>query len=247
MKIIFTLVVLFVVGLTPKVSACDCMPIPNFCESITFNNNGQILNYLSIYRIKVNAILTNGLNVSVRQTYFGDNLAGRQLFLEDGNGDCILIASNSLEDDTEYIVAASRSSSDTIFLSACFVSFLKVKNGMVTGAIKPGVNSVRLSEFPDLANCGNLTPTLIGGLVVRPTLVSNEVEISTTSLFKPEDLKLKVFDVAGRVVFQSNHPDFGSDSAAKVNMKDWSAGAYFLHLEIAGKKIAVKLMKAGAD
>lgn len=236
-------------GIFQKAQACDCIFIPTFCEAITYENNGQVLDYLSVYRIKVTATTGNGLNVLVAETYSGENLVGHDLFIQDGNGaDCVLFASFHLQVDSEYIVAAHRTG-DTLRLSECAVSFLAIENGVVKGAIAPGVTEVAVSEFQNVANCGDLSPSkvvepgVLSGLTVRPTLTSNFVEIRTSSA-QLADLKLAVFDAVGRLVFRAGYPGFGFYTPAKVDLKDWSDGVYFLHFEAGGERFTQKVMKA---
>jgi hypothetical protein len=253
MKRIITFFLFLTVGVLTKLAACSCDPIPTFCETITFGNNGQILDYLSVHRIKVNAKLPNGLNVSVLETYAGDNLVGHNLAIQDGNGaNCVLFASQFLEDEAEYIIS-STGNSITIELSECGVSFLKVANGMVKGAIAPGVDEVSLVDFPSIANCGDLTPSavvdpgVLGGLVVAPTLVTGEVEVSTKSISQIEDLQVRVFDTAGKLVFEQLYPNFGFYSQIKLGMSGWGAGMYFIHAEAGGQRVTEKLMKMNAN
>ena len=251
MKTTFTSLLLLL-GLFQKAQACDCIFIPTFCEAITFNNNGQVLDYLSIYVIKVNAQSSNGLHVFISQTYFGENLTGHNLFMQDGNGaDCVLFASSNLTVGSQYIVAANVSG-DTMTLSDCTVSFLPIDNGIVKGAIAPGVTEVALAEFPNTVNCGDLSPSevvepgLLDGLIIRPTLTSNWVEFRTKSS-QVADLKLTVFDAAGRLVLRADYPDFGFYTNAILDLKNWSNGIYFLHFEVLGGRFTQKVLKAGSD
>lgn len=243
---------LLLLGLFQKAQACDCIFIPTFCEAITYENNGQVLDYLSVYRIKVTAATNNGLNVFVAQTFSGENLVGHNLFIQDGSGaDCVLFASFHLQVDSEYIIAAQRMG-DTLRLSECAVSFLAIENGEVKGAIAPGVTEVAVSVFQNVANCGDLSPSevvepgVLSGLMMRPTLTSNFVEIRTSST-QQADLKLAVFDAVGRLVFRAGYPGFGFYTPAKVDLKDWSDGVYFLHFEAGGERFTQKVMKASGD
>lgn len=210
------------------------------------------MDYLSVYRIKVNAIVGNGLQVFISQTYSGEDMVGHTLFIEDGNGaNCVLFSSSYLDIDKEYIIAAHKIG-DTLTLSECAVSFLEIENGLVKGAIAPGVSEVAVSEFQNTANCGDLSPSavvdpgVLGGIVVRPTLTKGLVEVRTTS-GQLADLKLTVFDAAGRLVFKADYPDFGFYAKAEVDMASWGSGVYFLHLEASGERFTEKIVKVGSD
>ncbi len=252
MKSTITIAFLLLLGFFQNAKACDCFIIPTFCESITFDNNGQVWDYLSVYRIKVEAALPNGLKVSVFQTYAGEDMAGHQLFIKDGDGaNCVLFASTNLNVNQEYIIAAQLLN-DTLSVSECGISFLKIENGMVQGAIAPGVTAVALADFPNTANCGDLSPSVVvdpgvlGGIIVRPTITNGLVEIRTNS-GQLADLKLTVFDATGRLVFRAAYPKFGAYSNAEVDMTNWSSGVYFLHFEAAGARLSQKLVKVGSQ
>ncbi|MCU0347612.1 MAG: hypothetical protein MUC59_11795, partial [Saprospiraceae bacterium] len=121
-----------------NMDACDCLPIPTFCESIVDADNGQLWEQLSVHHIKVLSAQPNSLTIKVKKSFAGENLEGLQRTILDGNGaNCILFASINLAVGEEYIIA-STGGSDTILLSECGLSFLKVVNGEVIGAIAPG-------------------------------------------------------------------------------------------------------------
>lgn len=252
MKSTITTAFLLLLAFFQKAQACDCFPVPTFCETITFSNNGQIWDYLNIYHVKVDANLPNGLKVTISKTYFGEDMTGHQVFIQDGNGaNCVLFASSNLDANQEYIIAA-QIENDTLSVSECGVSFLKIENGKVQGAIAPGITEVAVEDFPNAANCGDLspsavvTPSALGGIVVRPTLAQNSLEVSTTSN-KIADLKLTVFDAIGRKVCEANYPGFSANSKVEVDLTNWSNGVYFLHMETNGAGFTQKIVKFGND
>ena len=124
---------------------------------------------------------------------------------------------------------------------------------MVKGAIAPGVEEVSLADFPSTSNCGDLTPAVVvdpgvlGGVVVRPTLVTDAVEVSTRSFSQIADLNWTVYDIAGKLVFTQDYAHFGFYSQIKLNMGSWAAGAYFLQVEANGKRVTERLMKVSAN
>lgn len=252
MKTTVTTAIFCLLGFAQTAKACDCFFINNFCEAITFENNGQVLDYLNVYRVKVTATATNGLKVFVGETYAGENKTGHNLFIEDGNGaNCVLFASSNLDLNSTYIIAAS-AWGDTLSLSDCAVSFLEVVDGQVVGAIAPGVSEVALVDFPNTANCGNLSPTStvdpgpLGGIFVRPTLAKDFVEIKTLSL-QAADLEVAVYDATGRLVQEMDVPDFGFYSDVNLDMKNWANGVYFLRLKIGGEISTQRVLKTGGD
>lgn len=252
MKKIYVASILLLMAFAQVSKACDCLPLTTFCEGIT-DNNGQIANYLSIYKIKVIAKVGDGLQVFVSHTYAGDNLTDHQVYIQDGNGaDCGLFASFNMEAGKSYIIAASDYISvDTLTLSECIVSYLPIENGVVKGAIAPGVTEVPLDDFTSVANCGDLSPSstvepsALEGLYFRPTLASDFVEINT-DLVQALDLKLTVLDAAGRLVLQADFSDFNRYSHSKVDVSDWSSGVYFFRLEMQGKRLTKRVVKLAA-
>lgn len=240
------------IGFWQKAVACDCFFIPTFCEAITFDNNGQIHDYLTIQRIKVLSLGNNGLNVGITQTFFGENYVGQTLFLKDGNGaDCGLFASTNLEVGKEYIVASFGDSTE-IMLSDCYISFLKVENGVVAGAIAPGVTQVDLADFTNIGNCGELNassveeePTSKGNFMVLPTLTTGNIYIYANSkVHLPKGkLQISVYDVTGRLVTKAGFDNFHATNPVYLDAANWATGLYFLQMEAGGLKETVKVMK----
>ncbi len=230
-----------------KTSACDCLFIGNFCETITYQNNGQIHAYLHVFHLKVSTKQANGITAFVSKTYFGENLVGHTLNFENGSGaDCGLFVTN-FQVDEEYIVAAHQVG-DAWRLSECGITFLKVENGFVNGAVAPGISQVALSDFQNVANCGELNPAIEipeqpdFELYVKPTLASNELTIKTNHLFSAE-LDLHIFDVTGRLIYEQKVPDFNFYYTLLVDVQAWSGGVYFVKMEMAGRRETVKIVK----
>lgn len=253
MKPTITSVLLLLLGCFQNAQACDCFPISTFCETITYQNNGQIWNFLSIYRVKVESSLPNGIKVSIFQTYAGEDKAGQQLYVKNGNGgDCVLFASTFLDQNQDYIIAAQLLN-DTLSISECGISYLKIENGMVQGAIAPGITEVALADFPNTTQCGDLTPVAVfvpdqkDRLIVVPTLATARVIVKANQTFwgQPTGLKLVVYDAAGRLVFTQNYPDFDYYTPALVDTKGWNSGVYMLRLSAGKVNVVVRLMKVG--
>jgi hypothetical protein len=248
MKTTLTLIFSLLLSFLPKANACSCVFIPTFCETITYNNNGQIWDQLSIYQVRMVTKTPNGVNAFISETYAGENLTGHTVFILDGGGwDCILPVNSFFELGKSYIVAANRTG-DTLSVSICGVTWLPVKNGKVTGDIAPGISSLPLSEFPKIANCGDLLPAeelypgVLDGIVVRPTLATESVQVKTTSPFQA-DMRLSVYDTTGRLLLRSDYPAFNFYSNVFVDLAEFSEGVYFLHAEVEGEQKAFKVLK----
>ncbi len=232
-----------------KASACDCLFIEDFCQFITFQNNGVINDNLHIYHVKVSAQTAGGMKVSILQTFHGEDLVGHQIFITGGNGaDCQVVTSQFVVGE-ELIIAAGKFM-DTWSMNDCGVSFLKVENGQVSGQIAGGVTSVLLSEFPALANCGDLTPTREPNppvsVSLTPTLAHDEVRIQAQG-FLTGDLELSIFDVTGRQVHRTSANGYQVLAGVIVPVGEWSAGVYFFRMKVEGRLETVKVVKAKND
>lgn len=228
-----------------KIKACSCAPIPDFCQTVTFLNNGEIIDDINIYHVQVSAQSTSGMKVKILKTYHGEALNGQEIFIQSGNGaDCQVIT--SIFQIGQQMILAVRRIGDFWSLSECGVTYLKVENGQVSGAIAPGIQELPLADFPSLANCGNLTNTEepAGGfsLSVQPALARQLVSISTTSTSRA-DLKLSVFDPTGRRVFQAVEKGFSAAATLQVDVQGWSAGFYFFKVALAGQERVFKVVK----
>lgn len=245
MKKIFTLLWFALPGFAGISHACSCVYIPTFCETITYGNNGQIDDHLSVYAGTVSKVTETDIQMLVQETYFGEFNTWQTITLQRGSGaDCVLSLSTFAVGET-YIFASNKHD-NTWRLSACGVAYLKVQDGKVSGPIAPGLSEVSFAEFASKANCGNLT----GGnspdfpLVIKPTLTSNEVNI-TTELPSPVPIQLAVFDAAGRLVYQAKESAFDLDKTIILNMEAWPTGVYFVRLKLLGRRKTVKVVKVG--
>ena len=247
MKYTITLFAFLFSPFLQKVTACDCFYIPTFCQAITYENNGEIRDYLHIYHVTVAVKQTDGMSVNIHQTFFGENLAGQSIFISSGDGaNCNLITSQF--EVGESLVIAAAKSIDNWYMSECYVSFLKVENGMVSGAIAEGVTNVPLAEFHTLANCGDLQlnpisePNIPDYISLTPTLTDGTV-ILKSLIQLPADLHLQVFDVAGRQIFQTTIRNNGALVEETIHMRDWASGLYLFQAAVAGQKEVYKVVK----
>jgi len=243
MKKIFTLLLLALPGFAGIGHACSCVYIPTFCESITYGNNGQINDRLSVYAGTVSTVTESDIEMLVQETYFGEFNTWQTITLRRGFGaDCVLNLSNFVVGET-YIIASSKYE-NTWQLSGCGISYLKVQDGEVTGPIAPGVSQVSLAEFVSKANCGNLNGGNGPGfpLHVNPTLTSDVVNI-TTELPAPVPIRVTVFDAAGRLVSQNKENQFDQNKTIVLDTQTWAAGVYFVRMELLNQRKTVKVVK----
>ncbi|MEZ4930590.1 MAG: T9SS type A sorting domain-containing protein [Saprospiraceae bacterium] len=237
---------IFLLILVSKGLACDCIYIDNFCEHLTYNNNGQIQSYFSVYHIKITGKQTDGVNVNVIKSYHGSDLTGTNAFVQRGNGANCQIYTDTFSIGEEYIVATTGDSD--WWISNCGVSYLKVVNGSVIGQITPNISQVSLADFTSIVECGEMvvTPTndpfLEGAIQITPTLANDFVEIRS-SLSHLGKITLTVFDLSGRLIFVGKHIDFNGQKSLSVDMNSWSNGVYIFKLNTANKAKVVKVVK----
>lgn len=237
---------IFLLILVSKGLACDCIYIDNFCEHLTYNNNGQIQSYFSVYHIKITGKQTDGVNVNVIKSYHGSDLTGTNAFVQRGNGANCQIYTDTFSIGEEYIVATTGDSD--WWISNCGVSYLKVVNGSVIGQITPNISQVSLADFTSIVECGEMvvTPTndpfLEGAIQITPTLTNDFVEIRS-SLSHLGKITLTVFDMSGILIFVGKHIDFNGQKSLSVDMNSWSNGVYIFKLNTANKAKVVKVVK----
>jgi hypothetical protein len=247
MKATFTSLALVLFFFLGKTTACDCLPIGNFCKTITYENNGEIWSHLNIYLVEVTAQQTGGMKVEIAKTYFGENLNGSSIFVNSGNGaDCQLFT-GQFQAGEKMIIAAGNYS-NLWYISECGVSFLKVENGLVKGPIAEGITEIPFEEFHTLSNCGNLQlnpsnePGAPDFIQVSPTMAFDNVWLKSSGALS-STLTLRVFDVAGRQVFQSVVPAKSGPFQENIPVGKWAPGVYFFNLNLAGKQHTVKVVK----
>lgn len=227
-----------------KSLACDCIYIDNFCEHLTYNNNGQILSYFSVYHVEITGKQADGVNVKVMNSYHGSDLTGTSAFVKRGDGANCQIYTDTFSIGEEYIVSIA----GDWWISNCGISYLKVVNNSVIGQITPNISQIPLADFTSILECGEMvvTPTnepfLEGAIQVTPTLTKDFVEISS-SFPHLEKIALAVFDISGRLVLMDKLNDFNEQKSLTIDLSDWSNGVYIFRLNTAGETKVVKVVK----
>lgn len=228
--------------------ACDCLPVANFCKTITYENNGEIFNYLNIYYVKVISQSADTMEVSIAKTFFGQNLTGSTILIQGGNGADCQVMTAQFQVGEELIIAAAKTTTYW-YVSDCGISFLKVENGVVKGLIADGITEIPLADFPTLADCGNLQlnpanePEAPYFIDISPTLTHDFVKIKI-SVNSPSPLFVRAFDVAGKMVFEKNYHSLHTTYEEVVPTENWAKGVYFFNIEVAGKHHTFKTAKA---
>ncbi len=247
MKTFLTTLVLICACFVGKTSACSCIFIPDFCQTITFGNNGAIPAYLHIYYVKVATQSASGMKVNILKTYHGEDLTGHPIFITSGDGANCNVITSQFAVGEEMIIAAAKNE-DQWSLSECGVSHLKVENGQVLGQITPTITQLPLNQFPFLNGCGSLNPTPTeeptGSVpfIVGPSLTDQQVRIATKGV-ATTDLKVRVFDLTGRLVLETTVPKEAAFYGQQIPIGEWSKGLYFFSLEAAGRRETFKVVK----
>ena len=249
MKTLFRSILLLLLIAPMPSDACDCIYLDNFCENLTYDNDGHIHDNWSIHHVKITATHSTGVNVSVIKTYHGADLEGTSAFIHSGNGADCQIFTDTFSINGEYIVSTTISSlSGQWWVTSCGISYLKVENDVVSGQITPGLTQVPLRDFTSITMCGEMVvtpnqgPVIEPEITVLPTLATHLVAVKTSSpgFF---DLSLTVFDASGKLVFKDRKRDFNSNVGIDIETVDWSNGVYFFRVNVAGKSNTVKIVK----
>ena len=249
MKKSIYLFIFFCLGVFGHVVACSCIFIDNFCEHLTYGNNGNIQDLWTIHHAKITSTSTAGVGIEIIKTFHGNDLQGKSAFITQGNGGDCRIFTDTFSVGEEYIFTANINENDFWMVTYCGVSYLKIENDMVLGQLTPNITQVPLSGFEDLMDCGDMTvtstnePTFDPQIIVAPTLANNEVNIKTTS---PNyfELNLSVYDASGKLVYKQGIKDFNVNTEINVETNNWSNGIYFFCLNKEGKLETVKIIKS---
>ena len=247
MKLRITLILLSAMLFYNRSSACSCINIGTFCETIA-GSNGMIWEGFQIYYVQVKDKKNSGMDVEVLGVLHGEDRLGETLFFINGAGaDCTMGISN-FQVGKQYLFAAWKRTSDWA-LSICGVSYLDVENGKVKGPIAPGVNKVDLDKFNTVANCGGLSgPGVpIGGpgafFQVFPSPASENVFVRPSTDTLEFNLQLDVFDAIGRRVYRNRQVTFDDGSDFELTVSDWAPGVYFFRVTAWNQRHTFRIVK----
>lgn len=219
--------------------ACSCVAPSTFCESIYYA--GMTQSDL-IIRGKVMESTENGKEIKVEELLQG-TLNESKLTIAFGFCDLFY---NDLEDGQEYIIAL-RNFEGFYNLIGCAISFLKVENGVIKGAIAPGVNRLDYSDLMDELSCGNAFKEfrISDNLQISPNPTADFIHIRNEGdVFTYENLTINIFDASGRkVTSHAQENPLMPEEVWQVDIGDLASGVYFIRVSNSIQEFTYKIVK----
>lgn len=239
MKYVFT-ILLFVASFLPA-RACTYAFIRTFCESVRpynpvllgvvtrhYTAGAHLMDVRVLEWIKPLGIPLNDISIigGISECQYGP-----------GNfaiGDTLILAPD--QDHRSYINAAH----STFSLFDCAVSFMRVRNGIVQGAIRDGLNSAPLAAIhAELGMCiDNIGPDELN-LFPNPTNV--HFDIVLPGIVTPD--RVRFYNILGQEVFLEMNVNT-TERRIRVNTHPIRAGVYFVILQYGSYRRTLKWVKA---
>lgn len=205
--------------------ACTCAPVPTFCESITWNGSIDS-NYLIIHAI-VEDKESEWMHVRILDVLFGTPTE-TIIAIPNGYGADCRMSIAPFNTGDQYIFALY---GETYHLSICGVTWLEVDGNQIKGDIAPGINKIRISDFPTIDNCGGIG-TMLTSISVYPTLTSHTVGIHTTADL--EGVEIRMYDMIGRLILRTPQRTLLVSEPFEIRADDLPSGCYTIALSLAG-------------
>lgn len=223
--------------------ACRCVPIPTFCESVR-PQNPVLLGVVTRHYTSGRALM----DMKVLEWIKSPGLPISDITIVSGDGaDCLIYTDFFSLGDTLVLTP------DLFFtptdinpeyipfgLDGCAVSFLRVNNGVVQGAIREGLNSVHYSSLvPELGTC--IDGVVLNDIKLFPNPVGSGFQLKLSGAFLPEQLRF--FNVLGQEIVLNSIVD-ETKSLFSVDVKTLSAGVYFAVLQYGSYRRTFKWVKS---
>lgn len=178
--------------------ACSCAFIPTFCETV--DQGDGIDSSFVLVHAEVERKMHDGMHLKVWDVLFGEAVP-TSIFVPKGDGADCSVNTDLFDQGREYLFAL-RSFDNRFWLSICGVTWLEVRDGVISGAIAPGIDEVALDAFHTVAACGE-TASPLNSFSIGPNPVGVQMVVSTKALLE-EPIDLRIYDIAGREVLQQD-------------------------------------------
>lgn len=235
------LLITLVFPATAAMWACTCIYyIPTFCETITYGNNGNVHPNLLIVHGRVTDIQSDHMKVHILDILSGTT--GEQTIrVRSGNGaDCVVFV-GLFSKNASYIFAFNGSPESDYILSECGVSFLSVNGDEINGPVAPGINRIRIADFPTLNDCGGIG-SRISVIDVYPTLTDGEIRVTSTADI--ENISISVYDMLGRRVYKPADVIIHAAMPIVIPGSHFAAGCYAIVVEAQGVRRVFRVVVA---
>lgn len=234
---------LFTAVFFPNINfGCSCVLPEFFCERIV-DSDGNVYPGILLVRGQTISRSSAGMEVKIIESIYGEEVNQSKINLQ--HSFCTLFF-NDLEEKKEYILAISKSG-DKFHALSCSIFFLEIVDDVVIGKIAPGVNAIAYENFGDLEACGNAFElfALEKNILIYPNPTSEEIKIKNTSSQQIlEDLELRIFDIAGRLL-QVHQKAEGilPEEIWEINLQNFSSGVYLFQLSNKNRKRSFRIIK----
>lgn len=193
-KISFLLIVLLSSTL-PKTSACSCIKIETFCETVNLNdpNHEQVIVWGNLTEE-----IENGIEVTVRQVIAGD-VDQEKISVSTLSESFCQPKLGLLQKGKSYVFALNRRNPQAehpFSIPLCGVPILQVKNRQAVGAVAPGIKRLPIGALSSLANCEVLRAIQV---YPNPTTDLLKIRIQLPGTIAGE---LEIYDSLGRLLVQ---------------------------------------------
>lgn len=222
-------------------SACTCIYIETFCETVTYNNGGEIQETINLIHGKVLGQESGGINVQVLSIIHGEILEN-EIFISDAlNNFCGQLTAD-LKVNNEFIFAA-RTAGNGFSLPVCGVSVLPVLNNRVFGRISVQTNSVSIQNFKkSIGECYNFK--FEANVSIFPNPFKNNLSLRIRARANSDDsMQLTIYNVEGRNIYNTTWTD-PSSVEETVDLSNFPSGIYFLQFEFKGVVEYKKVVKS---
>lgn len=225
---VFYLFFVFLISSATTGTACSCAFIATFCETIT--SGGAIDSNYLIVHARVDKKSPDEMQVGVIDVLFGE-ASEQTLRIPQGYGADCRESIDRFALHSEYIFALYGNSGDGYNLFICGVTWLAISGNEIVGDIAPGIHRIAIKDFPLLQNCGGIG-SVLSTLDVTPTLSSGTIHVSSTKDI--EDLRITMFDLAGRLVYSTTPDILTAEQPWVIDSRQFPAGYYVIATETAG-------------
>ncbi|MEM1321670.1 MAG: T9SS type A sorting domain-containing protein [Bacteroidota bacterium] len=221
-------------------TACSCIDIPTFCETITYGGDGEVTVGL-IVRARKTKTLNDGMVVEIQDVLYGEESDG-SLIVRDGNGADCGLHTGVFEENEELILALHRFG-ERYSISICGHNFLRIEDNTVRGNIKPGINNLSYEQFLRTVDCGDLKFSRLEDILkVYPTLTRGPVQLESRAERNDLRLRYNVYNALGRLMIQSNEFALAPSASEFIEMGNLAKGIYMVELVAEFRKVVYRIV-----
>ncbi len=217
--------------------SCSCAYVPTFCESITYLDGTIDSNYVIVH---AEVLSKNNSEMELRMlTHLFGTPSESVLTVPQGYGADCRESIGGFNVGSEYVFAFWGRSDGGYNLSICGVNWLNVSGNEVVGSIAPGIDRIRIADFGELQDCGNLGSTLTF-IDVTPTFTSGDIEVSTTRDI--EGINIAMYDMIGRLVYAPTSNVLLESAPLVIPGIHFPSGCYAIVTEVKGIRRVFRVM-----